>query len=99
MRIEWCRTRARAHRWIEECQLLIEEMRRISAYHKWQISWWLDRIGLITNIPKAEQEGLTAYANRQASIRQRMYDICIIIWKDAPTLFISSDLTLSTMSL
>ena len=74
-------------------------MRRISAYHQWQVSWWLDQIGLITNISEAEQEGLTAYAYRQASIRQRMYDICVMMWKDASTLLISSDIILSTVSL
>ncbi|KJA24436.1 hypothetical protein HYPSUDRAFT_136378, partial [Hypholoma sublateritium FD-334 SS-4] len=40
LRIEWCRARARAHRWQEECLLLAEEMRRIKEYFKTKTEWW-----------------------------------------------------------
>ncbi|KAF8806032.1 hypothetical protein BYT27DRAFT_7102856, partial [Phlegmacium glaucopus] len=40
LRIEWCRARARAHRWQEECLLLHEEMRRILAFFAWQHQCW-----------------------------------------------------------
>ncbi|KAJ3503382.1 hypothetical protein NLJ89_g8461 [Agrocybe chaxingu] len=32
LRIEWCKARARAHRWQEECVLLAEEMRRVYLF-------------------------------------------------------------------
>ncbi|KAF9495381.1 hypothetical protein BDN71DRAFT_1482663 [Pleurotus eryngii] len=34
--IEWCKLRARAHRWQEESILLKEEMCRILQFHRWQ---------------------------------------------------------------
>ena len=40
MRIEWCKARARAHRWQEECLLLAEEMRRVLAFFSWQAEDW-----------------------------------------------------------
>lgn len=40
IRIEWCKARARAHRWQEECALLMEEMRRVLAFFHWQSDWW-----------------------------------------------------------
>ncbi|KAF8880833.1 hypothetical protein BD779DRAFT_1758571, partial [Infundibulicybe gibba] len=36
LRIEWCKARARAHRWQEECILLREEMRRVESFFEWQ---------------------------------------------------------------
>ncbi|KAG1719290.1 hypothetical protein EDB19DRAFT_1898779 [Suillus lakei] len=40
LRIEWCKSRARAKRWVEEVQLLREEMRRVAAYLSWHAAWW-----------------------------------------------------------
>lgn len=40
LRVEWCKARARAHRWQEECLLLHEEMRRVSATFSWQSEKW-----------------------------------------------------------
>ncbi|KAF6743804.1 hypothetical protein DFP72DRAFT_993649 [Ephemerocybe angulata] len=41
LRIEWCKARARAHRWQEECHLLGEEMRRTAEYFRWEQRQWL----------------------------------------------------------
>ncbi|KDQ23111.1 hypothetical protein PLEOSDRAFT_1017784, partial [Pleurotus ostreatus PC15] len=43
LRIEWCKTRARAQRWQEECVLLGEEMRRVLEFHRWQAKEWETR--------------------------------------------------------
>ncbi|EAU83273.2 hypothetical protein CC1G_12790 [Coprinopsis cinerea okayama7 len=43
LRLEWCKTRARAHRWQEECMLLAEEMRRVLAFWNHEIDTW-DRL-------------------------------------------------------
>ncbi|KAJ7196058.1 hypothetical protein GGX14DRAFT_575148 [Mycena pura] len=43
LRIEWARTRAKAHRWSEEVDLLEEEMRRIRAFLTWHSKWWMER--------------------------------------------------------
>jgi hypothetical protein len=40
LRVEWCKARARAHRWQEECLLLHEEMRRVLATFAWQSQNW-----------------------------------------------------------
>ncbi|KAG1851559.1 hypothetical protein C8R48DRAFT_750003 [Suillus tomentosus] len=44
VRIEWCKARARAARWSEEVDLLLEEMRRVLAYLEWEIGAWRSRI-------------------------------------------------------
>ncbi|KAF9471168.1 hypothetical protein BDN70DRAFT_939144 [Pholiota conissans] len=41
LRIEWCKSRARAHRWQEECLLLDEEMKRVLTTFRWQNNHWL----------------------------------------------------------
>ncbi|KAF6745177.1 hypothetical protein DFP72DRAFT_769389, partial [Ephemerocybe angulata] len=40
LRVEFCRTRARAHRWEEECLLLAEEMRRVTRFWEWDAARW-----------------------------------------------------------
>ncbi|KAH9885585.1 hypothetical protein C8Q73DRAFT_795737 [Cubamyces lactineus] len=40
MRAEWARAKARAERWEEEVELLVEEMRRVIAYFEWTADWW-----------------------------------------------------------
>lgn len=82
LRIEWCRARARAHRWSEEVTLLLEEMRRILAFFEWQGNWW-DRQGEGLPFVSAQQsEGVNAYAKRQAAIRRALRIACIHDWKD-----------------
>ncbi|KAG1721861.1 uncharacterized protein EDB91DRAFT_1210239 [Suillus paluster] len=43
VRLEWCKARAHAHRWSEEVELLLEEMRRVIVFLKWQAAWWKER--------------------------------------------------------
>ncbi|KAF6749127.1 hypothetical protein DFP72DRAFT_1073682 [Ephemerocybe angulata] len=40
LRVEFCRARARAHRWQEECLLLAEEMRRVQRFWGWDAARW-----------------------------------------------------------
>ncbi|KAI0748683.1 hypothetical protein C8Q80DRAFT_1219730 [Daedaleopsis nitida] len=80
LRMEWCRARARAQRWSEECDLLQEEMRRVLAYHEWHSSWWRCQVGQnFVNRPE-HQEGADAYAFRQASIRLGIRSRCQKAW-------------------
>lgn len=76
MRIEWCKARARAHRWQEECALLMEEMRRILAFLRWQSTWW----GLKAAV--SADEGAKAYALRQAMVRTAMVTVFSQAWAD-----------------
>jgi hypothetical protein len=43
LRIEWCRSRARAMRYAEEVEVLLEEMHRVLAFLKWDGNWWRER--------------------------------------------------------
>ncbi|KAG1837469.1 hypothetical protein C8R48DRAFT_751632 [Suillus tomentosus] len=62
LRVEWCKTRARAMQWTEEVELLQEEMRRVLCFLRWHVK------GAISS-PDIDAEGLIAYAGRQAQLR------------------------------
>jgi hypothetical protein len=86
LRIEWCKARARAHRWQEECLLLREEMRRVLAFFGWQAEDW-DRIAqdhadksLTGSDNDSIQFGKVAYASLQATIRRKMKIHCENKW-------------------
>ncbi|KAH9911489.1 uncharacterized protein B0H18DRAFT_1168583 [Fomitopsis serialis] len=85
LRVEWCKSRARAHRWEEEVHLLVEEMRRVLAYHQWMAQRWLGRHDARQDLPVEVQEGLSAYALRQAEIRTTLRSICARTWQDIGT--------------
>lgn len=68
-RHEWMTCRARADRWIEEEVLLREEMRRVVAYLGWKSRVWSGKVGARAgSCPPDIQNGLDAYARKQASI-------------------------------
>jgi hypothetical protein len=46
LRIEFCSTRARAHRWQEECLLLEEELSRVERFWAWDTAEWRHREAL-----------------------------------------------------
>ncbi|TFK77994.1 hypothetical protein K466DRAFT_445690, partial [Polyporus arcularius HHB13444] len=80
LRVEWCKARARAHRWREEVQLLLEEMRRVPEFHEWMARQWEQRS--VRNYQGREEyfEGARAYAVQQASIRRKMKEFCRHVW-------------------
>ncbi|KAH9482438.1 hypothetical protein JR316_0004538 [Psilocybe cubensis] len=87
LRIEWCKARARAHRWQEECVLLAEEMRRVIAFFAWQAAQWDSRAQDIidsTDVPNRDAQainsGKIAYAKKQADIRRDIGDRCAKQW-------------------
>ncbi|KAJ8693963.1 hypothetical protein PTI98_008899 [Pleurotus ostreatus] len=75
LRIEWCKVRARAQRWQEECILLAEEMRRVIAFHQYHADLW--RICANFDISR----GATAYAWRQEQTRFTLIAQCERAWK------------------
>ncbi|KAF9466857.1 hypothetical protein BDZ94DRAFT_1157101, partial [Collybia nuda] len=86
LRIEWCRTRARAMRWAEEVKLLQEEMRRIIAFLDWQATWWESQ-GAAAAAACYEHSiiaGMVAYAHRQAAIRRALRDNFQHTWRNIP---------------
>lgn len=71
LRAEWVKSLARSKRWTEEVMLLKEEMRRVLAFLEWRANWWLSRPAKRSAEPSL-QEGIQAYANRQAVMFQTM---------------------------
>lgn len=84
LRIEYCKTRARAHRWQEECILLAEEMRRVGAFFEWEEKSWNTKANNLSMMPHRVLdpliEGKIAYARRQANIRLEMREHCERNW-------------------
>ncbi|GAW03831.1 hypothetical protein LENED_005583 [Lentinula edodes] len=75
LRVSWCKARARALRWQEECVLLQEEMRRVRAFLEHEVNKWKLRASEASGDP-----GASAYAHRQASIHGNIKDFCIEKW-------------------
>ena len=82
IRIEWCKIRARAHRWAEEVELLFEEQRRILQFLRWEASWWTDKQNLVVTDDSAINEGLRSYALRQTALRDELAKHFTHIWHD-----------------
>lgn len=79
--MEWCKSRARAQRWVEEVRLLEEEMRRILAFNETVAAIWDGRrepgetIALTDKqarwaADKGWEDGVRAYACKQAWVRR-----------------------------
>jgi hypothetical protein len=69
VRHEWMTCRARADRWVEEEELLREEMRRVIVYLEWKSRSWSDKVGTrADSCPPDIRRGLDAYARKQANI-------------------------------
>ncbi|KAF8815333.1 hypothetical protein BYT27DRAFT_7214061 [Phlegmacium glaucopus] len=81
LRVEWCKARARAHRWQEECLLLNEEMS----------NWWRSLAAATTERPNVLQSGKIAYADRQADIRDAMRIRCEAEWKGLSAKLLTMD--------
>ena len=69
VRHEWMTCRARADRWIEEVELLQEEMRRVVVYLEWKSRSWSEKVGVRSSSCTPDiQRGLDAYAHKQANV-------------------------------
>ena len=82
IRIEWCKARARAHRWEEEVRLLFKEMQRTLQFLEWHANWWMERRSTITTSNEALSEGCHAYAVRQAELRHQIAGSFAHTWRD-----------------
>src|SRR5437016_2381511 len=75
------KSRARAARWSEEVALVTEEMRRVLCFLKWKADWWRLQ-GACRNVPDLNlQEGLLAYAAKQAHIFEEMARHFAALWR------------------
>ncbi|KAI0056878.1 hypothetical protein BV25DRAFT_1920621 [Artomyces pyxidatus] len=83
LKLEWFKSRARAKRWTEEVIFLSEEMRRVVAYCGWKSMWWTARGEMrdVEALPEL-QEGIRAYAAKQASILDRFAVQASMQWEE-----------------
>ena len=65
--MEWAKAQARAQRWQEEVELLIEEMRRVLEYSDYMAGIWRSRMTQRTVSDKLLQSGIEAYSLKQAN--------------------------------
>ncbi|KAF9472585.1 hypothetical protein BDN70DRAFT_909114 [Pholiota conissans] len=79
LRIEWCKSRARRDRWVEEVELLQEECRRVLAFFEHRANEWenLCNGDQTWMLPGVEYDqlainGRLSYARRQAAQFRRM---------------------------
>jgi hypothetical protein len=78
------------NRWSEEVELLLEEMRRVIEFLKWQAEWWGGRANSRSLESAVDQEGLAAYACRQAALRLSLVASFQHLWRDVPMFVIAA---------
>ncbi|KAE9394197.1 hypothetical protein BT96DRAFT_958865 [Gymnopus androsaceus JB14] len=81
LRVEWGRSRVRMARGLEEVRYVREEMRRMVEFMERKVQFWDDRGGRRIVESEALQEGLKAYALKQAIIQRGLKKTCIDTWK------------------
>jgi hypothetical protein len=80
LRTEWAKSRARVHRWDEEVELTLEEMHHVICYMDWHAWYWRLLISKCQVLDAALQEGMAAYAEKQAHIAEAMAHKCSQEW-------------------
>jgi hypothetical protein len=60
------------HRWEEEVKLTLEEMCRVLCYMDWRVQYWRELVSKRQVLDTTLQEGIAAYAEKQAHIAQAM---------------------------
>ncbi|KAL5476405.1 hypothetical protein ACEPAI_3410 [Sanghuangporus weigelae] len=83
LRCEWAKLRAKRDRWREEIELVMEEMRRTLVFLIWKAKQW-DQRGISSDFGSKElNEGLRAYAAKQADIQQNLAICFFRLWYPA----------------
>jgi len=83
MRVEWCKATARAERYREEVELVVEEMRRTLHFFKWAAEHWEQLGKARANEPTMDgvtATGLRAYAARKAALYRKLTNVFIQDW-------------------
>ncbi|VDC00040.1 unnamed protein product [Peniophora sp. CBMAI 1063] len=72
MRVEFVKCRARSIRWVEEVYKIAYEMMRVPAFCTSRSGWWTARSKVrIDDIDEVLQDGMQAYARKQATMFRR----------------------------
>lgn len=88
VRVEWCKARARSQRWKEEVELLEEEKHRSLLSLEYQAMLWENARHSRSRELNAEKmdspldEGLVAYASRQANIYREITKGFVMCWSE-----------------
>jgi hypothetical protein len=91
VQIMWLKSRAQAHRWREEVELLKEEMDCTQKFLEWEEGWWNSQVNrrqptvLVSDTPVTDVtllEGLEAYAHCQADLQRRLCEHFGYLWRD-----------------
>lgn len=82
LRVEWLRCRARVARWLEEVELLDEEMRRAVQFCEWKALWWENQGNRRQTVLSHLAEGLMAYATEQAMAERFRAKLWASLWSD-----------------
>ncbi|KAI0666069.1 hypothetical protein C8Q78DRAFT_1072584 [Trametes maxima] len=86
MRSEWAKAKARAERWEEDEELVVEEMRRVLCFFEHQAEFWDSivqrraKFSLTIPTPLDIIDGVGAYAWRQASIYRGLLSRFATTW-------------------
>ncbi|KAF6759469.1 hypothetical protein DFP72DRAFT_1063837 [Ephemerocybe angulata] len=73
LQIEFCRARARAQRWQEECLLLAEEMIRVECFFTWDSARWVKRAEGLEKLVNAPMDpNLSPYQKWEAKQRKQI---------------------------
>ena len=77
--------RARAFHWAEEL-LAQEEMCQVLETFQYQANWWESQARRRTGLSPEMTEGLSAYACKQAALRQALHSSFYLQWSNVPEL-------------
>lgn len=72
LRVEWCKARARALRWTEEVQLLVEEMRRVLQFFDWKVKFWEMRADFLQDDMDAAMSNTAKLVGSHRLLEQRI---------------------------
>lgn len=80
LRVHWTKAVANRDRWLEQKELVPEEMRRTLVYFRWQVVWWGAQVGRRHDASLILKEALDAHARRQQDLYQQRLVIFSTAW-------------------
>ena len=83
LQVGWAKSWAQKEHWKEEVLIIQEEMRRVIMYQQWRALWWRDQGKHRTDADSATLHGVSAYAEKQASLCKSLARTCAICWLPA----------------
>ncbi|KAK0191532.1 hypothetical protein F5146DRAFT_1138355 [Armillaria mellea] len=79
-RTEWLKSHAHVLWWLEELQLVEEEMQWVQVSLSWKVDWWEERHVGWQPLALEFSEGIGAYVDKQAALIQRLVVSFSMLW-------------------